>query len=45
MTIQLELSIADVIEAVQDVSDSDALVLAALIHLLLDQESAVALGA
>jgi hypothetical protein len=43
--IQLEISIADLIEAVQDASENDAQVLAALIHLLLGDENGVALGA
>jgi hypothetical protein len=41
---QVEISLAELIQAVQDASENDAQVLAALIHLLLGEESSVALG-
>ena len=41
----MELSLADLVQAVQDASDNDQQALAALIHLLLGDESGVALGA
>jgi len=43
--VQFEISIADLIAAVQDASENDAQVMAALIHLLLGDENLVALGA
>jgi hypothetical protein len=43
--LEIEVSLADLVTAVQDASENDAQVLAALIHLLLGDESGVALGA
>ena len=40
-----EISLADLVQAVQDASDNDAQALAALIHLLLGDEPSLALGA
>lgn len=43
--LEIEFSLADLVRAVQDASETDAQALAALIHLLLGDESGVALGA
>jgi len=42
---EVEVSLSDLIQAVQDASENDAQVLAALIHLLLGEDNGVALGA
>jgi hypothetical protein len=41
---EIEISLADLIQAVQEASESDAQALAALIHLLLGEENGLALG-
>jgi hypothetical protein len=42
---EVELSLADLIKAVQDSSDNEAQVMAALIHILLGEDAEIAQGA